>query len=65
MDDIKIIFEKNKIFKLPDGDKLGKLIVDNYLKSGACKDSTNRIKLSKEYNILTDDTAFFAEITNE
>ena len=65
MDDIKIIFEKNKIIKLPDGDKLGKLIVDNYLKSGACKDSTNRIKLSKEYNILTDDTAFFAEITNE
>jgi len=61
----KISFEKNKITKLPEGDKLGKLIVDNYLKSDMCKERNTRIKLSKEYNILTDETAFFAEMTNE
>ena len=64
-DIIKISFDKNNITKLPDGDKLGKLIVDNYLKSGECKDKNIRIKLSKEYNILISETAFFAEMTND
>ena len=54
--EIKISFDKNKIIKLPDGDNLGKLIVDNYLKSSKCKDSKLRINLSKEYNILTNET---------
>ena len=63
--EIKISFDKNKMIKLPDGDNLGKLIVDNYLKSKKCKDKNERIKLSKEYNILTNETAFYAEITNE
>jgi len=63
--EIKISFDKNKIIKLPDGDNLGKLIVDNYLKSSKCKDSKLRINLSKEYNILTDETAFYAKIANE
>ena len=46
---------------MPDGENLGKLIVDNYLKSGKCKDSQTKIELSKEFNILTDKTAFFAK----
>ena len=64
-DIIKVIFPKNKITKLPNGDKLGKLIVDNYLKSGICKDSNTIVHLSKDFNILTNETAFYAEITNE
>ena len=35
--EIKISFDKGKILKLPDGDNLGKLIVDNYLKSSKCQ----------------------------
>ena len=64
-DEIKINFDKNKMIKLPDGDNLGKLIVYNYLKSKKCKDQKMIIKLSKEYNILTDETAFYAKMTNE
>ena len=63
--EIKINFDKNKIIKLPDGDNLGKLIIDNYLKSPNCKDLKTKISLSKEYKILTDETAFYAKISNE
>ena len=63
--EIKINFDKNKMIKLPDGDNLGKLIVDNYLKRRNCKDKETRTKLSKEYNILIDETAFYAKIANE
>ena len=62
--EIKISFDKDKIIKLPDGDNLGKLIVDNYLKSSIHKNFETIIKLSKEYNILTDQTAYYAKITN-
>ena len=62
--EIKISFDKDKIIKLPDGDNLGKLIVDNYLKSSIHKNLETIIKLSKEYNILTDQTAYYAKITN-
>ena len=62
--EIKINFDKNKMIKLPDGDNLGKLIVDNYIKSKKCNQKTI-IKLSKEYNILTDETAFYAKMINE
>ena len=61
----KISFDKDKIIKLPEGDNLGKLIVDNYLKSQKCKNSKTRINLSKEYNVLTNETAFYAKMTNE
>ena len=64
-ENLKILFDKNKIIKLPDGDNLGKLIVDNYLKSSKCKDLQERINLSKEYNILINETAFYAKIENE
>ena len=56
----KLSFDKNKIIKLPDGDNLGKLIVDNYIKSRKCKDKNTRVSLSKEYNILIGETAFYA-----
>ena len=62
-DEIKISFNSDKIIKLPDGDKLGKLIVNNYLKSYINKDE--KIKLSKEYSILTNETAFYAKIIKE
>ena len=63
--ELNTFFDKDKIIKLPDGDNLGKLIVDNYLKSQKCKDSKTKINLSKEYNILTNETAFYASMTNE
>ena len=63
--EINVYFDKGKIIKLPEGDNLGKLIVDNYLKSQKCKDSKTKINLSKEYNILTNETAFYASMTNE
>ena len=63
--DIKISFDKNRIIRLNEGDYLGKLIVDKYLKSNMQKDTKIKIKLSKEYNILTDETAFYAKILND
>ena len=62
--EIKISFDKDKIIKLPDGDNLGKLIVDKYLKSSKCQSKETKINLSKEYNILVDETAFYAKIIN-
>ena len=64
-EDIKISFDKNRIIRLSEGDYLGKLIVDKYLKSNIQKDTKIKIKLSKEYNILTDETAFYAKILND
>ena len=57
---------KNKeIKKLPDGEELGKLIIDKYLLENKSLDSKTKIKLSKDYNILCIETAFYAEIQNE
>ena len=64
-EDIKISFDKNRIIRLNEGDYLGKLIVDKYLKSYIQKETKIKIKLSKEYNILTDETAFYAKILND
>ena len=64
-EDIKISFYKNRIIRLSEGDYLGKLIVNKYLKSNIQKDTKIKIKLSKEYNILTDETAFYAKILND
>ena len=50
---------------LPDGEELGKLIIDKYLSENNTLDSKTKIKLSKDYNILCSETAFFAEIQNE
>ena len=61
----KIIFNKNNIKQLPDGDKLGKIIVYNYFKKNKSIDTFTKIKLSKDFNILTNNTAFYAEIQNE
>ena len=61
----KINFDKNKIIKLPDGDNLGKLIIDNYLKHSKNLSSKTKINLSKEYNVLINETAFYAKILNE
>ena len=63
--EIKFSFDEDKIIKLPEGDKLGKLIVDNFLKSENKKDIKTIIQLSKEYNILTNETAFYAKIAND
>ena len=64
-EDIKISFDKNRIIRLSEGDYLGKLIVDKYLKSYIQKDTKIKIKLSKEYNILINETAFYAKILND
>ena len=61
----KLAFDTSKIIKLPDGDNLGKLIVDNYLEGNKYKNKNLRISLSKDYKILTDETAFYAKIINE
>ena len=61
----KLYFDTNKIIKLPDGDNLGKLIVDNYLQGDKCKNKNLKISLSKDFKILTNETAFYAKITNE
>ena len=50
---------------LPDGEELGKLIIDKYLSENNTLDSKTKIKLSKDYNILCSETAFFAQIQNE
>ena len=62
--EIKLSFDKNKIIKLPDGNNLGKLIVDNYLKNeNITKDF--KINVSQEYNILITETTFYAKVIND
>ena len=61
----KIDSKNLEIYILPDGEELGKLIVDNYLTNNKSLDFRTKIKLSKDYNILCSETAFFAEIQNE
>ena len=63
--EIKISSKKIKVTKLPNGEELGKLIIDNYLLQNKSLDFRTKIKLSKDYNILCSETAFFAEIQNE
>ena len=64
-EDIKINFDKNKIIKLPDGENLGKLIIDNYVNHSKKVSERTKINLSKEYNVLAGETAFCAKIINE
>ena len=60
----KIDSKNLEIKILPDGEELGKLIVDNYLTNNKSLDFRTKIKLSKDYNILCSETAFYAEIQN-
>jgi hypothetical protein len=62
----KISFNRSNIKEIPKGDKLGKLIVNNYLaRNEETLDPDIKINLSLKYGILTSDTAFYAEIQNE
>ena len=63
--EIKISSKKLELITLPKGEELGKLIVDNYLLENKSLDFRTKIKLSKNYNILCSETAFYAEIQNE
>ena len=54
-----------EIIELSNGEELGKLIIDNYLIENKLLYFRIKIKLSKDYNILCSETAFYAEIQNE
>ena len=57
--------EKNNFIKFPNGNKLGKIIINNYLKSGLITDKNTLIKLSKEFSILTSSSIFYGEMHNK
>ena len=62
----KISFNRSNIKELPKGDKLGKLIANNYLaRNEEALDPDIKLNLSQKYGILTSDTSFYAEIQNE
>ena len=61
----KISLKNIEIIRLSNGEELGKLIIDNYLIENKSLDFRTKIKLSKDYNILCSETAFYAEIKNE
>ena len=64
-------FEKNycfdKIFKLEKGEEMSKMIVSKALKNNEelLKDDIKEIEFAKKYQILSKNTAFFGEISNE
>ena len=62
-----IAFEKNKnIIKFKDGDEMAKMIVGKSLKNNKdlITDEKKEIKFATKYQILSKNTAFFAEILN-
>ena len=61
----EISIKNIEIKNLPNGEELGKIIVDDYLINNKSLDFRTKIKLSKDYNILCSETAFYAEIQNE
>ena len=63
--EIILDFNKNNIIYLTDGDNMTKIIVDNYLKTNLDMDEKTEINISKEYEVLSKNTSFFAEIENE
>ena len=63
--EIEISMNNIEIKNIPKGEELGKLIIDNYLINNKSLDFRTKIKLSKDYNILCSETAFYAEIQNE
>ena len=63
-----ISFNKNEnIIKLPDGNELSKMIVGKALKKNKdlIKDKNKEINFSIKYQILSENTALFAEIIND
>ena len=60
-----INFDFKNINQLPDGNTLGKIIVNYFLKNNEAMDKKAEIKLSKDFSILSSNTAFFEEIQNE
>ena len=63
-----ISFEKNKnIIKLKDGDEMAKMIVGKSLKNNKdlISDEKKEIEFATKYQILSKNTAFFAEILND
>ena len=61
----EISIKNIEIKNLPNGEELGKIIIDDYLINNKSLDFRMKIKLSKGYNILCSETAFYAEIQNE
>ena len=62
-----IIFENKLTTQIDNGDELSKMIVGNALKNNEelIKDKNLEIKFSKKYQILSKNTALFAEIINQ
>ena len=63
-----ISFEKNKnIIKVKDGDEMSKIIVGKALKNNKelITDKKKEVEFATKYQILSKNTAFFAEILNE
>ena len=58
-------FDLQNIKQLPNENTLGKIIVNYFLKNNKTIDKITEIKLSKDFSILSSNTAFFAEIQNE
>jgi hypothetical protein len=65
-ENISFINEKN-IIKLPDGDEMSKMIIGKALKNdnNLKADEKEEIKFAKKYQILSKNTALFAEILND
>ena len=64
----EVSFEKNKnIIKLDDGDELTKMIIGRALKynKDLTENETNEVKIAVKYQILSKNTALFAEILND
>ena len=59
------IFDFQNIKQLPNENTLGKIIVNYFLKNKKTIDKETEIKLSKDFSIISSNTAFFAEIENE
>ena len=62
----KVSFNRNNIIKLQNGDGMAKMIVGKALKNntGLKNDEKKEIEFSKKYQILSKNTALFAEILN-
>ena len=61
----KFNFDINNSIQLPNGDQLGKIIIDYYLNNKKPLNTEEEINLSKDFSILSTNTSFFAEIQNE
>ena len=57
----------NDVLKLNDGEEMSKVIIGKALKNNEelIKDEQNEIKFAKKYQILSKNTALFAEMISE